>query len=172
MLQAFSWRAEGAACPCFLYCAAAMPPQPNARGSSSCCCWNTAHSCQQRHTACLVAAVMTHRDEPRNQPPKCGHTKWCRGQLPKAQGWKDSGRQCQLPQCWAAQPVSLVEGGIFLLGDLLRVTHPDGLLLVDQGPLMVDLLHLQDMQSEGLDACLLQAKSLPQLSSSDKSCVQ
>merc|ERR1711998_53 len=36
----------------------------------------------------------------------------------------------------------LVEGGILLLGDLLRVTHPQWLLLVHELPLVGDLLHL------------------------------
>mmetsp|Transcript_6459 Transcript_6459/g.16731 ORF Transcript_6459/g.16731 Transcript_6459/m.16731 type:complete len:555 (+) Transcript_6459:414-2078(+) len=34
----------------------------------------------------------------------------------------------------------LVEGGVLVLGDLLGVAHPDGLLLVEQVPLMGDLL--------------------------------
>ena len=36
----------------------------------------------------------------------------------------------------------LVEGGVLLLGDVIRVPHPDGLLLVDKLPLVGDLLHL------------------------------
>merc|ERR1719326_1195646 len=36
----------------------------------------------------------------------------------------------------------LVEGGVLLLGDLLRVAHPQWLLLVHELPLVGDLLHL------------------------------
>ena len=35
-----------------------------------------------------------------------------------------------------------VEGSVLILGDFLRVPHPNGLLLVDQSPLMADLLDL------------------------------
>ena len=37
---------------------------------------------------------------------------------------------------------ALVEGRVLVLGDVLRVAHPNGLLLVDQRPLVADLLHL------------------------------
>lgn len=36
----------------------------------------------------------------------------------------------------------LVEGDILVLGDLIRIAHPDGLLLVYKAPLVVHLLYL------------------------------
>ena len=40
----------------------------------------------------------------------------------------------------------LVEGRVLILRDLLWVAHPDGFLLVDQSPLMADLLDLESDQ--------------------------
>lgn len=36
----------------------------------------------------------------------------------------------------------LVKSRVLVLGDLLWIPHPNGLLLVDQGPLVADLLDL------------------------------
>mmetsp|Transcript_28972 Transcript_28972/g.61126 ORF Transcript_28972/g.61126 Transcript_28972/m.61126 type:complete len:729 (-) Transcript_28972:69-2255(-) len=50
---------------------------------------------------------------------------------------------------------TLVEGGVLVLGDLLWVPHPDGLLLVHQIPLVAHLLHLLRLLLLGLVVDLL-----------------